>query len=77
MRLVDNWKQGWKWVSVHALAVAGVLPATWESLPHRWQDAVPLSAVATATAITAAVGIIGRLVDQQPARPDATDKAGA
>jgi polyferredoxin len=68
MKLVDNWRQAWKWVSIHALWVAGVLPSVWESLPHRWQDIVPVNVLAIATGVTAVIGIVGRLV-QQPVPP--------
>lgn len=64
MKLVSDWRDAWRWFSVHALALAGVLPGAWEALPQRWQDVVPVSWVATAAAVTAALGIYGRLVDQ-------------
>lgn len=69
MKLDPQWQQAYKWFSVHALAIAGTLPATWESLPHRWQDTVPFSYVALATAITSVLGIAGRLFQQPSAKP--------
>lgn len=61
MTLVPEWRQWWKWTSVHALAIAGVLPGVWCSLPGAWQAVVPISYIAIATAITSVLGIRGRL----------------
>ena len=39
--LVPNWKRAWRWLSVHALAITGVLPGIWLTLPDDWRAAVP------------------------------------
>lgn len=64
MKLVPQWQYSWKWFSVHALALAGVLPSVWCSLPDSWRAIVPISYVAIATAITSVLGILGRLIYQ-------------
>lgn len=64
LQLVPNADHGWKWISVHALWLAGILPSVWDTLPHQWQDRLPFSAVCIASGITAAAGIIGRFTDQ-------------
>lgn len=66
---VPDWRSAWKWFSVHALTVAGVLPATWCSLPAEWRAVVPVHIMAIATFITAALGVIGRITDQK-SKPD-------
>lgn len=78
LELVPNWKLAWRWLSVHALAVTGVLPGVWLTLPDDWRAAVPAGWLATATVITASLGVYGRLV-QQPVKveQDDTDLAGA
>jgi hypothetical protein len=74
--LIPDWRDAWKWLSVHALIVTGALPAVWESLPHDWREAIPATWLAVVTVITAVVGVYGRLLDQRP-KPDPTDEAGA
>lgn len=69
MKLVPQWQNAWKWFSVHALVLAGVLPATWCQLPESWRAIVPVGWVATATAITSILGVIGRLADQKSMHP--------
>lgn len=69
MKLDPQWRQSYKWFSMHALALAGVLPGVWCSLPGEWRAIVPISYVAVATAITSVLGIVGRLVWQASAAP--------
>lgn len=33
MKLVDDWKGAWRWFSMHALVLAGVIPTVWAELP--------------------------------------------
>ena len=75
MKLVADWKHAWRYVSVHALLVAGTIPWVWNNLiPEDWQRQIPFNVVAIATAVTAVLGIIGRIVDQEkhnePLDPD-------
>lgn len=65
MKLVENWKQAWKWFSVQALALVALLPVVWPTLPptvHAWvpEEWRPWIIVALAVG-----GIAGRLIDQQ------------
>lgn len=66
MKLVPQWQQSYKWLSMHALALAGVLPSVWCSLPGEWRSVIPISYVAIAAGITSLLGIAGRLLDQSP-----------
>lgn len=68
MKLDPQWQQAYKWFSVHALALAGVLPGTWASLPGEWRASVPFSYVVIATAVTSVLGIAGRLFQQPSAQ---------
>jgi len=64
LKLVPDARHAWKWISIHALWLAGILPSVWDNLPHKWQDAMPFNVICICTAITAVVGIVGRLTDQ-------------
>ena len=76
--LVPNWKRAWRWLSVHALAVTGMLPGVWLTLPDDWRASVPVGWLAIATVVTAGLGVYGRLV-QQPVElvKDDSNEAGA
>lgn len=66
LQLVEDWKQSWKWLSMHGMAVAAAVQASWVSLPDDWRAAVPVGVVAGITLAALAVGAAGRLVDQAP-----------
>jgi len=65
MKLVDDWNKAWKWFSVHALVIAGILPTVWLELPPDLKSSIPPGAMSTITAVIAACGVIGRLVSQE------------
>lgn len=64
MKLVDDWKSAWRWFSMHALVLAGVIPTVWAELPADLKTAIPPGAMGTITAVIAACGVVGRLVSQ-------------
>lgn len=68
MKLVDDWKQAWKWISIWCLALTGAVSATWDSLPLEWRTVLlensSVSIIFKAISILSAIGIIGRLVKQ-------------
>lgn len=41
MNLVDNWKEAWKWFSMHALVMAGIIPTVLAELPDDLQGSHP------------------------------------
>lgn len=64
MKLIDDWRSAWKYFSVHALLIAGVLPSVWATLPPDLKAYIPPSIMALITAVIAVSGIVGRLTDQ-------------
>ena len=64
MKLVPNAKRAWRWLSVQAMAVSGIAPAAWLSVPEDMRAAVPAEWMATFAVVLAVLGICGRLVDQ-------------
>ncbi|HBZ4253129.1 hypothetical protein [Raoultella planticola] len=64
MKLVDDWKSAWRWFSMHALVLAGIIPTVWAELPTDLKTAIPPGAMGTITAVIAACGVVGRLVSQ-------------
>jgi uncharacterized integral membrane protein len=63
-KLVENWKQCWKWFSVQILAVLMVLPIVWATLPSDVKDWVPHDWQIPIVMALALAGIVGRIIDQ-------------
>jgi hypothetical protein len=64
VKLVPDWRQSWKWISVHAQLAQVAIVGTWTSLPEDMRAAVPGKVVLLAVGIVGAAGVLGRLVDQ-------------
>lgn len=64
MKIVDDWKSAWRWFSMHALVLAGIIPTVWAELPPDLKTTIPPGAMSTITAVIAACGVVGRLVSQ-------------
>ncbi len=62
--LIDDFKNFWKFYSVHALAVAAAIPVAWASVPAAWQHDCPAWFMAALSAVVAISGIIGRVIKQ-------------
>ena len=64
MRLRDDWKDCWKWISVNCMFLAGSLQAAWMSLPDDLRAECPRNAVHMVTIAILVLGIIGRILKQ-------------
>jgi RsiW-degrading membrane proteinase PrsW (M82 family) len=64
-KLVDNWKQAWKWFSVHCMTIAGAIHGAWLVLPDDMKASLPIKYVAALTVTLMLCGVAGRLVDQE------------
>lgn len=67
MKLVDNWKQAWRWFSVQALTIVMVIPLVWDSLASDIKEFLPENLEPWTLAVVAGAGLIGRLIDQNKA----------
>lgn len=69
MKLVENAKESWKWISMQAMTLAGALQGAWVFIPEDMRDSVPKNIVHWLTLSLLVLGIIGRLVKQNAAKP--------
>ena len=76
MKLDPNWKQSWRWLSMHAMTLALAVQGAWLAVPDDLRQVVPQWASYAVTGVLLVAGLLGRLVDQSP-KPDDTDEAGA
>jgi len=74
MKLVENWKEAWKWFSVQAISLAFI----WEVLPDETKETiflvVPDAVEPHVTNILLGLAVLGRLVDQKRASPNVDTK---
>lgn len=63
LKLVSDWRQAWRWFSVHAMLLAVSLQGAWLAVPDDIRGHLSRYAPAVSMVILVC-GIIGRLVDQ-------------
>ncbi len=66
MKLVEDAKQAWRWLSVQAMVLAGAVQGAWLFVPDDLRSSMPPGIVQGVTITLLVLGVIGRLVDQKP-----------
>lgn len=66
MKLVENAKQAWKWLSMQMMVLALALQSTWELYSTEIQALLTPAQVTYVTIALLVLGIVGRLVKQTP-----------
>lgn len=64
LRLVDDWKQAWKWISVNCMVLATALQGAWMGVPEDLRGSMPHNIINLITIAILALGLAGRLVKQ-------------
>ncbi|MGO1003290.1 DUF7940 domain-containing protein [Lysobacter sp. CA196] len=70
MKLIENWRHAWRFVSVQSMTLAIALQGVWLNLPDDLRVHVPDRIAASVTASLLLLGLIGRLFQQRG--PDGT-----
>lgn len=68
MKLVDNWKDGWKWVSTQCMALSVAVLGAWDVIPEEWKSALPAGGAKSLVLGLLLIGIVGRFIQQ--AKPE-------
>ena len=76
MRLIDNWKQAWKFWSVRIWIILAALPQVLPLLGAETLAYLP-TWLGNVISVSALLGVVARVVKQPSLQPDDTDKAGA
>lgn len=66
MQLVSDWRQCWRWLSVHAMGYAIIVQGAWQVIDADMRASLPEVWVRALTIALLVLGIVGRLVDQPP-----------
>lgn len=64
LKLVENWKEGWKWISTNSMVLVITILSSWGAMPEAFQQAVPLPVLMWVAVAVLVLGVIGRFVDQ-------------
>lgn len=64
-RLVPDWREAWRWASMHAMGAAIIVQSAWQVLDADMRESLPAGWVRALTVALLVLGIAGRLVDQQ------------
>lgn len=65
MKLVTNWRQAWKWYSVHIMILIVSLPELWGYFPQEFKDSLPPDALKYVMMFLGVSAILARLFSQE------------
>ena len=65
IKLVDDWRDWWRWYSSHCIGAALALQGAWLEVPDDLRASVPSWALQGITAALLVLGFVGRLVNQE------------
>jgi hypothetical protein len=71
VKLIDNWAQSWRWLSMQCSAAVTTLSVTWIALPADIRTPQLQTVEEWTVAALGALAMFGRLVQQSPT-PSAT-----
>ena len=64
MRLVEGWRQAWRWYSVHFFTLLAALPIVWMEIPEDVKALIPAEYTPWILTSLALAGAVSRLVRQ-------------
>lgn len=67
MKLIEEWKECWKWFSVQANVIGGSISVGYAAMYEQLKDTIPAPYMAGITAAVFVLGIVGRLANQTKA----------
>ncbi len=67
MKLIDEWRQAWRWFSMQAMVAVAAIQGGWAAIPDDLRQHFPRILVTTLSVGLLLLGIGGRLVNQKPA----------
>lgn len=65
MTLVEEWRGAWRWFSLQAMVVSGVVQGAWEALPADLKQYLPRWLGLALSLAILLLGAAGRLVKQR------------
>lgn len=69
MKLIPDWRQSWRWLSVQSMGFVTVLLTAWAAIPADLKDNLPTWLVPGFAVSCLLLGIFGRLIVQKKKKP--------
>lgn len=66
MKLIEDWKDAWRWFSIWAGTVGSAMAATYAVMYEQLKETIPPQWMAALTAAVFIAGMVGRIIDQKP-----------
>ncbi|WP_041863548.1 DUF7940 domain-containing protein [Bordetella petrii] len=70
LKLVEDWRRGWRWISVNCIAVVVAVQGAWMAMPDDLKAGIPSSWVSGVSVATLVLGALGRFIKQGGADAD-------
>ncbi|WP_197031651.1 hypothetical protein [Bordetella petrii] len=70
LKPVDDWRRGWRWISVHCMAVAVAVQGTWAAMPDDLKAGIPPGWVTGVSIAVLVLGAVGRFIKQGSSNAD-------
>lgn len=64
LKLIENWRNAWKWFSVHAMVYAAAIQGAWLQVSDDMKSHVPSYLISGLTITLLILGIAGRVLKQ-------------
>ena len=64
MKLVNNWRECKKWLSLHCMVIAGAIQGAWIYIPDDMKQTIPRDLVTGTTITLLLLGVVGRFINQ-------------
>lgn len=69
IKFIDNWKDGWKFISVNCMWLSIAIQTSWVYLPDDLRTSFPQPLVTSLSVTLLLIGIVGRFIDQYLKQP--------
>lgn len=69
MKLVPDWRNAFRWISMQCFVLTGILQTAWQTLPADMKISIPPPYIFYLTMALLFTGAVGRLIDQNLPKP--------
>lgn len=70
MKLIDEWRTAWKFLSVQANVLGGAMASAYATFYPQLKETISPATMGYITGAVFALGVIGRVISQQPKEAD-------
>jgi hypothetical protein len=64
LKLIENWRNAWKWFSIHAMVCAAAIQGAWLQVSDDMKAHIPSYLISGLTIALLILGIVGRVIKQ-------------